>query len=259
MSPHPHAHPIPSLTAFGLRLPRGGPGRGGARLLPFAAGRGSGRTGAAGAALVHGGGCGGRAGRALQHQRAPRASGGPGRGGTTGAGGAGGGPGSWPAGATGGGGAARTRPPSWRHLLAALLEPGKAARGRAGPAGLRARWRKELLTEPRGARRCCRPTGRHHPGTHRLLGAAPAPARPPLPRNGDESPAAVAGPGCSRPGRARGHDGICSPGPRGARRELWPGPAPPLAPGPALRGSPAPQQRPAGSKTVWYTVAATDL
>lgn len=75
--------------------------------------------------------------------------------------------------------------------------------------------------------------------THRLLGAAPAPARPPLPRNGDESPAAVAGPGCSRAGRARGHDGICSPGPRGACRELR---APSPGPGPA-------QQSPRGAQS----------
>lgn len=164
----PDAPPVPALTAFRLRLPSGGPGRGGARRLRFAAGRGAGRTGAAGAALVHGGGGGGgRAGRALQHQRAPRgASGGPGRGGTTGAGGAGGGPGSWPAEGTGGGGAARTRPPSWRHLLGAPLEPGEG-RGRPGRAcGAPGDDGKSCWRSPAGPGSACRPRGRSAPRRH---------------------------------------------------------------------------------------------
>lgn len=222
--------PLPALTAFGLRLPRGGPGRGGARLLPFAAGRGSGRTGAAGAALVHGGGCGGRAGRALQHQRAPRASGGPGRGGTTGAGGAGGGPGSWPAGATGGGGAARTRPPSWRHLLAAPLEPGKAAGGRAGPAGLRARGERRAahgapqgpaILPPEGSGTTPAPTGCSAPHRPRLGRRCPVMAT--------SRPQQWPDPDAAGPGGPRGMTGFVVLGRAGHAGS--PGPAPRSAPG----------------------------
>lgn len=92
------------------------------------------------------------------------------------------------------------------------LNRGKAAEGRAGPAGLRATTERAAGGAPRGpALPAARAVGRRHAGTLRLLGAAPAPARPPppLPRNGDESPAALPGPGWSR---ARAG--------RGARREL---------------------------------------